>query len=524
MTKQILKNIGLTLASSLLLIASWPPSSLNFLLFIAFVPVMIVIFEQKKVLHVIAFFYLCFQFFLLEMHWPLLIEGNHVMPLVVGFFLVPLFWSVPLIFSFLIKKKYNLTIALLLLPFFYVSQEVAQYYWDFAVTWFHLGLGLSKNPYFLGIYPYLGQEGGSFLIIATNAGMYYVYHQYMQHKLQKLDLLPVLSISLILIISNIIKPKAINSGTADIAVFQPSSKQVEVNKDNLEAQINLLENALKESDFKKADLLVCAESYLFDMIKYPLIVNNLDQHSAIRRLMEISAKYQTPIFSGATLVRLYRSKYPPNASAKMKEPGVYFDIYNGSIFITPDNKVSWRTKQSLVPFVEIIPFHKFFNFLEKHHLWPTRYDRTYGTVAFEGPYKYGKLNVAPAICFESLFPQVMASYIQGEANLQVVLSTNWTESESLLMQQQDGMLVDARSFGIPLVFATLDQSSSITSSEGLSFFAQKTLDIKTIILSDTSSLYLKIAKYPWYWCILTLFITFTMFIIHNNNLKISSIN
>lgn len=501
-------NIALSLSTTLLLILAWPPSSLNFILLFAFVPFFIVAFDEDSIYKVFLYFYFSIQLFLLEMHLPLLIEGRHVMPLVVGLIFVPAFWSCPLIVSVLVKRKYGLEAAMIIFPFLYISQEIGQYYWDFAVTWFHLGLGLSKTPFLLGINPYLGQEGGTFLVLLANVSFYYLYVQYRENKLRKVHFIPISSFLLMVLVFNFLEPKTETKEKVDIAIFQPSSEENLAVEDDLRAQYELLENAIVQSGFQKADLLICPESYFFDMKKYPLVVNNLKQHLAIKKLMELSQKYQTPIFSGAILVEFYYTKDPPTASAKKREQGDYFDIYNGSIFITPDGEVSWRTKQSLVPFTEIIPFHSFFNFLEENGLWPSRFIDTYGVVEFEGPYEYGNLKIAPAICFESLFPHVMASYIQQKANLQVVLSTDWTESQSLNQQQQDGMLVDVYSFGRPLVFATLNQKSTITNIDGQVSFSNKTFDVKSVDINISSGYYTMVGMKPWYWIILTLIVIF----------------
>ena len=508
MTKQTLKNIALTLTSSLLLIAAWPPSTLNFLLFIAFVPVMIVIFEQKKVFHAILYFYFAFQLFLLEMFFSLFTSGPHLTALMVGLILVPVFWSISFLLSFLVKRKYGVIPALILLPFFFVSHEVAQYYWDLSMTWFHLGVGLSNSPYLLGIYPYLGQEGGTVLIMAFNVSVYHIYHKTKCNQFNVKNAIPLILLILLVIISNAFNQKIKTTKTVEIAIFQPEKEKLRAIQDNLMSQIDLLETKIQTSEFKKADLIICPESYFRDMKKYPLVVNNLHSHPAILRLMEISQQYQTPILSGATLVQLYRSETHPTPSSKLKEPGVYFDIYNGSIFITPDKNISWRTKQKLVPFAEITPFYKGFNYLEKHGLWPTRYDRTFASVDSEDPYSYGKLKIAPIICFESSFPHIVSKYIQHKANLIVILSTEWSSSESLIQQHQDGIPILGKSFGKSLLFCTLNQKSLLLDDHNLEkkIFSNQEFEKKSIFLLDNRSYYFYFADSPWYWIVVNIII------------------
>lgn len=517
---KIVRNLLLAVISSILLIAAWPPSELNFLLFIAFVPILILVYEQKKTIHGFLWFYMSFQLFITGMHIPMLSNGEHLLPILFGILIVPIFWSIPIALSMLVKKKMGLSFAMILFPLFFVCQEVAQYYWDFSVTWFHLGLGLSNSPYAMGIYPFFGQEGGTVLILAANLSVYVIYIAWQQKSLKGAHFTPIGITILVVVIFNLVDLNAHKPFSVDVAVFQPDKAQMESNKNNLNAQIDLLENSLKDVHFKGADLLICSESYLADMIKHPLVVNYLESHDAVKRLSGLSIKYKTPILSGATFVELFASDTPPTLSAKEKEPGVYYDIYNGSIFITPDAKLSWRSKQTLVPFAEVIPFYKVFNMLEGIGLWPNRYDKTYASASFQGAYIYNRIRIAPAICFESLFPNVLASYVQKKANLMVIMSSKWTSAERLLEQQQDGMSINVRSFGMPLIYATTDLESSITTKKEQKKFSNSVLDVKSIQLTDTSSFYSKYASQQWHWFIITGLFIFVLWILDSKKMHV----
>jgi apolipoprotein N-acyltransferase len=519
--RRTIRNVILALASSLLLIAAWPPSNLNFLLFFAFVPILILVHEQKKSRNAFLWFYFSFDFFLILLHSTLLIERDYFFPLVIGLIFIPILWSIPILFTHIIARRYGFEASLFLTPFLYLSQEISQYYWDFGMTYFNMGVGLSNSPLLLGIYPYLGQEGGTLLILGFNCSLVFLYKKFKEGKIKIYHISPIVVFILVICSSYVLAPTLSKTGALNVAIFQPDKKVVDALKNNLSAQVDLLEAELKKKKKSKIDLVICPESYFFDMAKFPLFVNTLKNHEAIKRLMSLSIKYNVSIFSGAILVQLYRAKEPPTPSAKTRtnKPGEYFDIYNGSLFITPDEKVEWRTKQNLVPFSESIPFYKFFNYLEKKGLWPTRFDQTYGVVPFQGPFKFGKVSIAPAICFESVFPIVMDSYIQNEANLVVVLSTNWTTSQRVLDQQQDAMPIIQRSFGKTLVYATLDQQSSITDYKGQRAFSDSTFEVKQINLYDTSAVYSKFASKPWIWLIISLGLTLiVMLIIKNKNI------
>lgn len=435
------------------------------------------------------------------MYAPLLLTGDYTAAIITAFLFGPVFWALPVIIPHIVSKKYGLNSALILFPFFYLSQEILQFYLDFGITYVHLGFGLANNSIFLGIHPYLGLEGGSLLVLGFNVSLVFLYTRVKSNGFKFNYLIPTFVFVLVIVGTYFFQPSLEKIQTVNVAVFQPNKTDVDGIENNLVKKIDLLENELKKNQNKKIDLIICSESYLMDMEKHPLVVNDIESHFAMKRLMSLSSQYDVIIFSGATLVQLFKTKKPPTASAKKMtgRTGVYFDIYNGSVFITPDQKVSWRTKQRLVPFSESIPFYAFFNYLEEKGWWPERIEKTYGIVPFEGPFEYKDLSIAPIICFESAFPSTIQSLIQDRANLVVILSTTWTDSEWIREQQQDAMPVIQRSFGKTLIYATLDQESSVIDQSGGRRLSSKIFEVKSIDLFDASSTYTSLASRPWIW-------------------------
>ncbi|MDP4679670.1 MAG: hypothetical protein NWS46_04810 [Cyclobacteriaceae bacterium] len=179
---RLIKKIVLALCTPILLIAAWPPSNLNFLLFFAFVPILLLVFDQQRSRSAFVWFYLSFQLFLIMLHATLIMEGGHTIPLVIGILIVPFFWSIPIIVSFKIAKKFGYTVGLFLFPFLYLSQEIVQYYWDFGMTYFNMGVGLSNTPLLLGIYPYFGQEGGTLLVMLMNVSLVILLSELKKHR------------------------------------------------------------------------------------------------------------------------------------------------------------------------------------------------------------------------------------------------------------------------------------------------------------------------------------------------------
>lgn len=502
-----------SIASALLLYLAWPPSSVNTLLPIAYVPVFIAVYNQPSAKDAFKVFYVSFMCFLLLVHWPLFIEGFRLGALIFGLFIVPVFWSVPVTISFWISKKKGLETGLIILPFLFVSQEVVQYYWDFSFTWVNLGLGFSDSVWLMGAYKLIGPEGGAFLIISCNCSLFYVYSRLKDKKnIGFIHCTPVLMVLFLLLFPNFFRQDS-NGKAVRVAIFQPTTAQYSEMKDNLKKQTEFFANSISVLPPNSVDLIVGPESYFLEMKKSPLFVNNLNKHPAIERLKELSAFHNAPILSGAILVHLLRGNETPTASAKFRKPGQYYDIYNGSIFITPHGNVEWRTKQSLLPFAEKTPFYRVFNYLNSKGFWPYRFDDTYGTVPFDGTYNFEGLRISAPICYEGVFPNVVSEYLDTSANLLVVLSNDWSGSENMLEMQRSYTNVLYNSFGKPVILAAMNGGSSVSANDVIPNISEEPLEVVEVALNNDLTVYSKIAGLQFCWLILSLVVIIAILIL-----------
>lgn len=508
MKNKILFNFVLLIFSSLLYYFSWPPSHFNFLLLFCFVPVYHVVFQQNDVKKGLLYHYIMLLLAFIVGHLGFFeIEDVGTIELVIGFIIIPLIWLLPMWGSLLIQKKYGKGKALFMLPFLYVSFEVFQYYWGFSVTWLHLGFGFSNTPLFLKSYAFFGLEGTTLFIIALNASIVHFIDCYLtQHNIKKPAVITA-SILGIYFGVQIIPIAETDQAKVKIAVFQPTlaEKEAVVNKPKL--QIEILTQAIDSSknSMNDIDLLICPETYFSDMNKKPLVVGHLKSHPIVQQLYKISREKNCPILAGAVMVKLYKSKTPPNLTAIKKQEGLYYDLINGALFITPNGEISWSSKQKLMPFTEKMPFNTTLNWLHSHDLWFQRYEGSFSTLPQNKVFSYKKLKIATSVCYEAMYPEIMNNYIADKANLQVVLSTRWTESEWLTELQKTYLNICASSFNIPLVFASLHGESTV-SSPTQNKIKSKNNRLYTFVINTNNSKtpYSFIGKNQYYWIVLSI--------------------
>jgi len=330
----------------------------------------------------------------------------------------------------------------------------------------------------------------SFLILFANVSIYYFWLNYkVKPKNWILGAVPITLLLLLQLFLLSIKRESLENEQIKVAVLHPKSQIYKQIKSDTKGQYEYLKYELERNNFQGADLLVCGEGYLEDMNRFPLIVNELDSHPVIKALKELSIKYQTPILSGAILVEMKYAKTPPTFTAKKKSDGAYFDIYNGSVLISPLDTTAWRSKQKFVPITETFPFLSTFEFLYSKGLIDFQAEKSYGSSLNNEPYRIADLLISPQICFENLFPTALKTRGVQQADLQVLMSNDWSQSPSIIKKQAKYSRASVNSFGVPLVFAAYNQHAYYYGKNEQKAASKNSLSVFEFTLKNTKPIY-----------------------------------
>ena len=372
------------------------------------------------------------------------------------------------------KKKKGIIPALFSLPFFYLSYEVFHYYWDLTYTWIHLGLGFSNSPYFLKVYPFIGQEGGTLYIMTMNMLLCFLFIRSENLKKQITESL----IFLILLITPAFLSHPELSGRKEVrvGVLQPEIPHNEVTtNETIDRHFEILKKALENpyqgnnairpvgSVLKKPELVICPEGFFKNFHDNPIIINDPHRHSVIMKLKALASEHDVAILSGVIIVKLYFTKDPPTLTARLKKEDLFYDTYNAVMLIEPTGNIQWRSKVKLVPFAERVPFLRYFQSLEALHL---DFNESFGSYDYEReprPFVYKDLIIAPLICYESLYPGVTSLFLERKANLIVEFSNeNWTPHVNKGQMQHDSYaMVNMFQFGRDYVRSTYNKGSAV---------------------------------------------------------------
>jgi apolipoprotein N-acyltransferase len=401
------RNLFWSLTSGLLLGLPWAVSSLFFVIFIAWVPLLILEEEARHHPNRTILFNYAFVSFLL---WNILGTWWITQAQWLGAILILLANALvqALIFWSISRVRTSLNIPLLF-PFLmiWMGYEYFHESWDLAWPWLNLGNALTTAPELIQWVEYTGIRGGTLWIILTNVAIFKVADAYRKRGLGYIVPMGAVTVLLALIPALVSYPMFINfrkeGEIVTVALIQPNLDPY-TEKFVPERQAQHLEEF-----FRTADCILDEETgYLFG--PETLIVEQIDERNpcaspSYRQLSDFCAKYAE--LNCVVGVHSYQKvgEHVPPGSRFNQEEGFFYEAFNTALFLSPGSAPQFYHKTKLVPLFERMPFVQYLGFLGKYSLELGGYSGTYslrqGKHAFVSP--DASVGILPVICFESTF-------------------------------------------------------------------------------------------------------------------------
>jgi apolipoprotein N-acyltransferase len=216
----------------------------------------------------------------------------------------------------------------------------------------------------------------------------------------------------------------------EVAVIQPNvdpyNEKYETSAaEQLEEMIKLLDNNLKG----EPSYVIAPETALSGDIQE----HNIQQSSTIRTISAFLGRYpKTEFVSGMSSWKLLEKDALTGTARKFAQGDAYYDMYNAAIQIGVNGPPQIYHKSKLVQGVEKMPFASILKPLENFAL------DLGGTIGSLGSQEESSvfqsaisdLKVAPVICYESIYGEYVASYVQKGANLIFIMTNDawWDDS------------------------------------------------------------------------------------------------
>lgn len=487
-----LRWLGLSTLGGVLLSLGFPPVPLTFLMFIGWVPILIVEHEisqdQKNVGRWGLMGYAYHMFVIWNVLTTWWVGNTAFVAGIVAIWMNSLFMVVPFLVFHKTKQvfprlAYGAFIA------YWISFEWLHLNWELSWAWLNLGNAFAEFPGWVQWYEYTGTFGGTLWVLLANVIVFQILKNagfsVSARKLwteQKGRLTgAVMFILLPLVISLVMYANYEEKGReVEVVVvqpnFEPHYQKFELPVyDQLQRFLQLSSGAVTEN----TAYLVWPETSFSTGN-----TTNLTQQTLIRQLERWLEKYpELKLVTGVSSYKIFEPGEPHTAHTRTEisdQDTIYWESYNAALQLNAGaDSIPFYIKSKLVPGPEILPYKDFFFFLKP------LIDKLDGTVEGLGTQPYREAfssesgKVAPVICYESIFGEYHAGYIRAGA-------------EAIFVMTNDGWWDNSAGHKQHLRFASLRaietrRSVARSANTGISCFINQRGDILQPTVYDTEA-------------------------------------
>jgi apolipoprotein N-acyltransferase len=421
-------NVLLSLLSSLLFCISWQPYSIP-LLFAAFVPLLIV-FDRLQGQHKNSFWallYACLSFFLWNIIttywlWNATLEGAFA-----AFIINTLLMCVPMLLYYSSLKKQQ-SFAIWIWVFAWLGFEYLHHTWEFSWPWLTLGNAFATHTAIIQWYEYTGTMGGSLWVLLTNVWIFRLWKQRLvfsrQILLQKsISVLFWLGIAPVFVswyVSYQYTP--IGGIPMELVVVQPNIDPYndKFSGNDLQHTHDMMQLAMAKMDDKVK--LVCLPE---TALQGGLDEEQLIYEPQIIAIDSMIAKYPNcAVLAGADSYKVF-DEAEKTFTARLSRNGIWYDSYNAAFLLQLQDSVQIYHKAKLVPGVESMPYQQVLQFMGDAAI---KLGGTSGSLGRNKEAENFLLNteqqIAPIICYESVFGEYVTDYVQNGAGLLCIITND----------------------------------------------------------------------------------------------------
>ncbi|MBO4744359.1 MAG: apolipoprotein N-acyltransferase [Bacteroidales bacterium] len=435
------RNLLLSVLSGLLLAAAWPTYGFAPIVFVAFVPLLII--EKDlgaNTKHgswiIMLYSFIAFLIFnSITTWWICYASGvGGILACVLNAFLMTLTFQ---IYHFVRFNAFDKNKGQLALIPFWIGFEKLHYTWEINWPWLNLGNVFATSPSLIQWYSITGVEGGTLWVLLTNILIFKAIDKFInEHDTKELlrkMIAPVCFIIIPIVISVIMfNSYKEESRPIDVVVYQPNSdpyhEQYTLTEAEVLGRFTAMTKPLVDSN---TDFIVCPES----MMQTRTWENDLSQCNYINYYREYLRENApgAAVIVGTSTYRLYDKGEEHPASARDRGNGTFYDAYNTNMFIDTTETLQLHHKSKLTPGVEIMPYIRYMPFIENLALDLGGTVGTLGTDKEIIPFwsMNSRAVIGSVICYESVFGAHVAQYVRNNANV-LFISTNdgwWRDTQ-----------------------------------------------------------------------------------------------
>lgn len=429
--------------SAILLWISWPPIPYtSFLLFIAFIPLLIAVENtirndyKKKGRKVFALAFLTgFIWNTASVYWvynamnAYLDAFTSLLIALIPFSLGPLLMATAFRLYYQVRKRQSFLIGGLALISFWIAYEYLHQSWDLAFPWMTLGNGFANFHELIQWYSVTGIYGGSVWVwVANIIGFLWVW----QRK-EKMEVYPQKRLAAGFTLW-LLLPAAISLFTYFSYEEHPNPSEVVTVQPNIDpygkwGQITPQEQLKTLTELSQKVAKTNTEFFIWPetAISDPKQINEDEfrTYPQYEHVLQFLVPYHNGnVLSGIESYRLYDARETETAQAI---GNLFYDRFNAAVLIDGSSKLQFYHKSKLVPGVEQMPFGSALQFLTPLFQHFGGSTGGYGSQAEPNVfYSASGIGAAPVVCFESIWGNYVAKYVQkGAQFIAVITNDGW---------------------------------------------------------------------------------------------------
>ena len=443
----------LVFLSGFLLAFSWPSIGLFPLIFIAFVPLLILERNAENTKQVFwGSFTAFFLFNLITTYW---VYHATFFGAVAAFCVNSTLMALVFLLFHKVKKYTSIRLGYLSLILLWLSMEYLHLNWSLSWPWLTIGNVFANFPIAVQWYEFTGFLGGSLWVILVNILLFRLYQQK-----NKAIFIPMLAILVPISISFFMffDFEGEEDQSINVLIVQPNvDPYIDKFSEGYRNQLVDLINLAKTKLSLKTHLLLAPETALLEEIWE----NNIDDTYSVRAFRELQKDFPNLNFlvGATTYKRFLVEEKKTNTAREIRDTDIFYDAYNSAIFIPDTGDIQVYHKTKLVPGAEKMPFSYLLDPFAKLVVNLGGISGSLGSENTLNSFLVDRKIVSPLICYESVYGEMKL----GKTNLLAIITNDgwWKNTAghkqhfqyaSLRAIEQRKSIVRSANTGISAVF------------------------------------------------------------------------
>jgi len=333
--------------------------------------------------------------------------------------------TLPFWFYSLTKQYINPTYGLFGWVLYWVSYEYLHLDWDLSWPWLQLGNVFAPVPWLVQWYEITGVLGGAIWVLLANIfilGALVTKNRRYGYAFAFWLILPALGSYLRYV------TYTQQGSPVEVVVVQPNidpytekfiGSTQHIPADQQVARFLAL--AASKATFNTR-LVAFPEVALTEFVHEPTAT----MQTSIAQLNQfVQQNPQTALLIGATTYLNYPNAQKATVTARFTQDLGYFDVFNSAIFLQANQAPLFYHKSKLTPGVEIMPFATALKFMNDYMLDFGGMSGSLGTQEERTVLKTNtQLQVAPVICYESVYGDFVGRYSRKQAQLICIITND----------------------------------------------------------------------------------------------------